>query len=121
MAVDNPNMIDAVGTHRERGDVVLSISDHLPWDESNNHLAILQVKLNRYFDFIEDGQLAQEYPIAKPCVPVRIEVVFKYSPSHAGLQFLNQVREVAEKAGWQIAWYRPQTEDIAPPTSPADR
>ena len=41
MAVDNPEVIDIVST-TVAGEVVLTIADHLPWDEANEHLPILQ-------------------------------------------------------------------------------
>ena len=71
MAVDNPNVIDAIGTDQTTGEVVLTISDHLEWDDRNEHLLILQEKINRYIGFIETGELREKYPGAEarpdPC------------------------------------------------------
>jgi len=41
MAVDNPEVIGIVST-TVAGEVVLTIADHLPSDEANEHLPILQ-------------------------------------------------------------------------------
>lgn len=45
MAVDDKNVIDIVSMNPE-GKAVLTISDHLEWDTENNHLLILQDKIN---------------------------------------------------------------------------
>lgn len=105
MAIDNPDVIDVVGTNRESGNIVLTIADHLPWDQDNQHLVLLQAKINRYLEFIEGGQLAQEYPNAHPGVPVRIEVACKYQPSRDAEQFLQRAQEVILAAGWEFTWY----------------
>jgi hypothetical protein len=102
VAVDNPDVIDVVSTTRANGEVVLTIADHLEWDDE--HLLVLQVKINRYVEFIEGGQLAEEYPNAKPGVPVRIEVACKYPPSIEGLRFLNLAKDAIQSAGWGLTW-----------------
>jgi hypothetical protein len=107
VAVDNPDVIDAVGTSRATCEVVLTIADHLPWEESHEHLVILQDKLNRYLEFIESGQLAEEYANAKPGVPVRIDIAFKYRSSTDGERFLELARETAQGAGWGFSWRVP--------------
>ncbi|MDB5309776.1 MAG: hypothetical protein JWO38_3978 [Gemmataceae bacterium] len=107
MAVDNPNVIDFIGTAQSSGQVALTIADHLPWDEANEHLGILQAKINRYLEFIESGQLAEEYPNAKPGVLVRIEVVCKYQPSRGGERFLDLARREIKTAGWGFSWSVP--------------
>jgi hypothetical protein len=106
MAVDNPDVIDLIGTAREDGAVVLTISDHLRWDRRNAHLLALQAKINRYLEFIESGQLAEEYANARPGVPVRIEVACKYPPSPDGEEFLSQVRDTLAETGLGFSWYR---------------
>ena len=108
MAVDNPDVIDAVGTSRDTGEVVLTIADHLPWDERHEHLAVLEAKINRYLEFIESGQLAEEYTNAKPGLGVRIQVVFKYCPSRDDERFLEMARQTIEDAGWRFSWYSPK-------------
>ena len=107
VAVDNPDVIDAVSTSRATGEVVLTIADHLPWEETHEHLVILQDKLNRYLEFIENGQLAEEYTNAKPGVPVRIDIAFKYRPSSKGERFLELARETIHGAGWGFSWSVP--------------
>jgi hypothetical protein len=59
MSVLDPNSVDAAGIDKESGDVVLTISDHLEWDDANGHLLALQAKLNGYLRFVEGGDLPE--------------------------------------------------------------
>lgn len=53
MSIEETEVIDFIGIDKEQGEVSLTISDHLEWDD--NHLFILQKKLNSYISFIESG------------------------------------------------------------------
>lgn len=103
VSVDNPNVVDAVGTDRATGGVVLTISDHLEWDAANEHLVALHAKINSYLDFIQSGQLLEEYPAA--CgKPVTILLCCKFAPSADGMAFLGRVQEVIAAGGWFFSW-----------------
>ena len=111
MAVDDSDVVDFVGTTRDSSEVVLTIADHLTWDEPQEHLVLLQSKINTYLTFIESGQLAEEYPNAKVIMQVRIDVACKYSPSSDGERFLTQAGKIIEEAGWRFSWSSPRTRD----------
>lgn len=68
------------------GKCFLIISNHLVWDEKNTVLEPLQDKVNLYLEYIESGQLYQDFPHAKDCEIV-IRTVCQYSPSAEGLKF----------------------------------
>jgi hypothetical protein len=99
MSVEQSKVVDFIGVDNETGGVVLTISDHLDWTNSQNHQAIFQDKINAYLAFVESGEILQRYPDAKG-KPVALEVVFKFKPDISGLQFLAKVREVIESAGF---------------------
>ena len=65
MAVDNTKTIDLIGIDNETGIVILTISDHLDWKETDTHLVLLQDKINCYLRFIESGEIYETYPEAK--------------------------------------------------------
>lgn len=90
MSVTDPNTIDFVGLHDDTGYVVLTISDHLPWDGS--HLMVLQNKLNTYIEFIESGQLYESYPMAKNR-EIQISLSYKFEPDEKGELFLKKVND----------------------------
>ena len=117
MAVDDPDVIDIVTTVRATGEVVLVITDHLRWSDEN-HLEVLQAKINGYLAYIESGQLAEAYPNAKASVPVRIEVACKYRPSREGFRFLELAREAVQAAGWGFSWEFPQRKRPEPSAAP---
>jgi hypothetical protein len=102
MAVDNFDAVDFVGISKT-GEVVLTVADHLPWDKDNEHLAILQSKLNLYLDFIQAGQLSEQYP-KHVGQPLRIDVACLYKPSRDGTRFLELCRETMEQHGWSLSW-----------------
>ena len=56
MGLENPDIIDAVGTETGSGDVILTIFDGNEWDDELVHLRALQDKINSYFSFIESGR-----------------------------------------------------------------
>ena len=103
MAVDKPGVIDAIGIDRTTGEVVLTIADQLAWDDGNEHLLVLQEKINRYIGFIEAGELLENYSEAEGR-PIRIDVICRYSPSGEGERFLGIAGRTIEEAGWSFAW-----------------
>jgi hypothetical protein len=103
--VDDPGVVDAISTDRTTGEVVLTIADHLQWDDHNEHLLALQEKINRYLGFIEAGKLLENYPPSRG-KPVRIDVVCKYRPSEEGERFLTLAAEMIGKAGRSLIWRR---------------
>jgi hypothetical protein len=45
MSVDQTDVVDFISLNQQ-GEVVLTVSDHLPWDEANEHCLLLQEKLS---------------------------------------------------------------------------
>ena len=101
MSVEQPDTIDIVGIDKDTGTVVLTISDHLDWSDSPSHQSTLQKKLNTYLAFVESGEIDKQYPSSKGRSVV-FEVVFKYRPDRDALTFLSKVREIVEKAGFEL-------------------
>jgi len=56
VSVENFKVIDVVSIDKNEN-VVVGASDHLEWDEKNEHLLILQNKINAYLAAIENGSL----------------------------------------------------------------
>jgi hypothetical protein len=65
MTVEDFDKIDFADIDRESGNVNLTISDHLDWNENKGeHLLALQNKLNSYLEFVESGQIYVKLPSA---------------------------------------------------------
>ena len=98
MSVEQSKIVDFIGVDYETGGVVLTISDHLDWTNSQNHQVVLQDKINAYLAFVESGEILERYPDRKG-KPIALEVVFKFKPDASGLRFLAKVKEVIESVG----------------------
>lgn len=107
MSVENLNVIDFASIDTQ-GNVVLTISDHLEWDEKNEHLLTLQNKINAYLKAIENGSLYEEYPSAKN-KNIIIDVVMKNIPNEDGKRFLEYTKEILDASGYQFKFslFRP--------------
>lgn len=101
MSINQTNTIDIIGTTPE-GKVVLTISDHHSWEETW-HLQLLQDKINAYLQFIESGQIFEDYPNASGRELI-IETVMKYEPTLDATSFLEKAKEVVTGAGIGFQW-----------------
>lgn len=79
MSVMEKNKVDGIGKSKEENKIVLMISDHLDWDNEMLHLKLLQDKINAYIEFIESGQVYNNYPDAKSVDGFIFEINFKYN------------------------------------------
>ncbi|CAM2006928.1 DUF6572 domain-containing protein [Acanthopleuribacter pedis] len=71
MTILEADKVDFIGVDRESGKVVLTISDHLHWNEDpDRHEALLRTKIASYRAFIESGNLVTAYPDAEHRDPV---------------------------------------------------
>ena len=96
MSVEQTDVVDIIGTDPTSGDVTLTITDHLPWDDA--HLLILNKKLTGYGQFIEKGGLHAEYKVQKDA-KIKILVLLKYRPNGEGVRFLKAAEEVSREKG----------------------
>jgi hypothetical protein len=100
VTVEQLNVIDFVGTDTN-GNVVLTISDHLPWDKINEHLFFLQEKLNACLRFVESGEIYEKFP-ERSGLPILISVVLKFRiPDDAKWVFAKSSL-VIQRAGFQF-------------------
>lgn len=113
MAVDNPKVVDFAGVDKATGEVVLTIADHLPWD-NKEHLLLLQEKINTYLAFIESGEIQQSFPSAKDR-PLRIDVTCEFEPDVEAQHFLSRAAAIVRSAGFLLSW-----RVFAQPSAPAD-
>jgi hypothetical protein len=91
-------VIDVIGVDKKTGEVILTVSDHLSWEDEMKHLLLLQEKINSYLAFIESGEILESYPDAKNRSPV-ISIKAMHEPSAEALRFFAKVKNVAAGAG----------------------
>jgi hypothetical protein len=92
VTLDKPDVVDAIGTEVEGGAIVLTIADSWDWTDERAHLLALQAKLNRYFDFIESGEIWDVYPQARGRQLV-IDVVGRFPMPRVGVDLLRKASE----------------------------
>jgi hypothetical protein len=102
MAVNETTIIDVISIDKDRG-IILTISDHLAWADCETHLAMLKEKINTYCQYVESGQLYDEYPNFRDRLPTIYLVLF-HDPPADGVEFLLAVRELLEKEGLSFEW-----------------
>ena len=98
MSIEQPRVIDVIGVDKITDEVILTISDHLDWNNEHEHQLLLQEKINTYLAFIESGEILESYPNAKGRHPV-ISVRVLSSPTSEGLRFFARVKPIIENAG----------------------
>ncbi|WP_197325802.1 DUF6572 domain-containing protein [Ralstonia solanacearum] len=79
MSIVDSNVVDMIGIPSDDLSlVVMGISDHLAWGEdSEEHLILLQEKINCYLRFIESGEIYNSFPSSVGKAPV-IEIIAKF-------------------------------------------
>lgn len=102
MSVEQIDKIDFISKTDEEK-VELTISDHLEWDEENNHILVLQNKINAYLDYIQNGQILEVYPNLKN-KDIIISLMMKYNPNEKALAFLNHCDEFMETLDLAFKW-----------------
>jgi len=98
MPIENLEVIDVISIDLY-GNVVLTISDDLKWDDSSKHLSLLQDKVNSYLNSITNGFLYANYPNAKGRNIV-INIAAKYEPDINAKMFLNKLEEILSSSGY---------------------
>lgn len=102
MSVENTKVIDFIS--EKDNIVILTISDHLEWHDDNEHIFLLQEKINAYLMAIESGQVNEKYP-SSVGKKVRISIVLKYDPNEKGVLFLSNVNNALSNAGYEFYYY----------------
>ncbi len=102
MSIEQTDVIDFIGVSESDNEVVLTISDHLEWgSDTQNHLLLLQEKINSYLSFIEGGQLLESYPDSEGKKPI-ISIVGQYPLNSEAESFINQVKPIVHDAGMAL-------------------
>lgn len=102
MSVENSKVIDFISEKDNK--VVLTISDHLEWDDDNEHIYLLQEKINAYLMAIESGQVNKSYTLSMG-KKIVVSVALKYAPNETGISFLSKVNEVLLNVGYEFDYH----------------
>ena len=101
MSVENSKIIDYITNSNDS--VVLTISDHLEWNDGYEHVFLLQEKINAYIMAIESKQLSSYFKSSND--KVTISVALKYAPNDIGIRFFKEVQKELLNAGYKFDYY----------------
>lgn len=109
MRLEQTDIVDFIGVERETGVVVATLVDDADWEDELRHLQLLQAKVNRYFDFIESGEIFSE--LARTTGrevdadhPIKLSILGKHRPRGEGERFLEHVADIAREVGVLFAY-----------------
>jgi len=107
MSVDQSNVVDSIGIDPTKNQVQLIITDHLEWTgddrTDNEHMYLLQEKINAYLRFIESGEIYAAYPQARGKSLV-VRVVAKFDLSTRAQEFFDAIQNTLLTAGYRITF-----------------
>lgn len=98
LSILNIETVDAISVDL-MGNAVLAISDELSWENEHKHLLALQSKINAYLEFIENGNLYEQYLNAARR-NIIINVVNKYEPNKNAVEFYSIVKQILKNSGY---------------------
>ena len=104
MSIYDTDKIDAIGVDNNTGHLALFLIDGNDWEDEDHHLLLLQGKINLYLSYIESGQIMENYPDAADRA-IEIVIHFQYEPLQKGIQFLKQVKNIIQDAGYLFDYH----------------
>jgi len=102
MSIEQLDKIDIISVDPSAR-LVLTIADHLAWDTEQEHLHLLQEKINQYLTFITTGQILERYPDAHSKV-ICISLASLYEPNERAVEFLHRCKESLYNVGVTFEW-----------------
>lgn len=102
MTIEQTGVIDIVVPQSKAGEAILYITDHLSWDDNvEEHMYLLQEKLNTCFAFAKTGELGRKFPksIGRPVV---VCIVGKYNLSDRASDYFERMRKIVASHGYEL-------------------
>jgi hypothetical protein len=103
VGVEITNQVDIIGINKESGICTLTIVDSLEWSDENDHLLLLQEKINTYLSFIESSEVYSSYSPAKD-KDFEINIRFQNSIPGSCERFLQQASQIVSDAGFALTY-----------------
>lgn len=104
MSIDKAGVIDHVAFSEKEQKAVLIISDHLDWEDENEHIRLFEQKISSYLTFIRSGQILESLPEAEN-LPIRIELVQQYKPTDNAVHLLNSAKQQLAEMGLEFTYH----------------
>jgi hypothetical protein len=107
MTLRTTSVVDWLGLEKDTEHVVLTLVDDDDWQHENEHLSLLQEKLNSYLAFIEGGEvfarLESDVGRSVPrTTPIRVSIIAKHPVPARAKEFLKYAQRMFAEAGFNL-------------------
>lgn len=102
--VDNANVLDAIGINEETQAIELHIKDHLDFSNEEEHLQMLQAKLESYLAYVLNGGLEDVFQDDAYGRRVYFVINFSYEPLSNTREFLEYIKLTLETNDIMLGW-----------------
>ena len=107
MSIRNTRVVDWLGLEKGTGDVLLTVVDDEDWAKVQEHLELLQEKLNTYLAFIESGEVYEslEAEIGRAVsrtAAVKVSILAKYPAPARAQEFFRYAQNMFVDAGFVL-------------------
>jgi len=108
MTVAQTGIVDWMGIEKTTGYISLTVVDDLDWSDEQQHLVLLQEKLNTYLAFIESGEvferLVEEVGRRVPATtPVKVTILAKFDLMPRSQAFVDHAIDMFSNAGFLLS------------------
>jgi hypothetical protein len=105
MTILDEDTIDFAGLERASNSLVLTIVDHLEWDQETDdvHLLFLQNKINAYLRYYEGGEVYESFSQGD-YENVVIRVIAKHPFNDICMRFFTHSKPIVGGAGIDLQW-----------------
>ena len=94
---------DSIGVDNNTGVCTLAIIDSLDWKKEEDHLILLQEKMNTYLRFIESGEIYLVYEPANG-KELEIKIYFAHVLPSSCQEFIQYISSILSESGIQLAY-----------------
>lgn len=102
--VDNPNVLDVVGINEKTQAIELHIKDEFDFSNQEEHLVMLQNKLESYLNFVQTGGLEETFQEEAFSRRIYFVINFSYEPDNNTLEFLDYIKLNLEMNDINLGW-----------------
>lgn len=107
MSIRKTKVVDWLGLEKGTGDIILTVLDDEDWGNEQEHIELLQEKLNTYLAFIESGEVYERLAsdlgraVART-TPIKVSILAKHPVPPWVQEFLKYAKDMFKGAGFAL-------------------
>ena len=107
MSIRKTDVVDWLGIEKGTGVVILTVSDDEDWTNEDEHIELLQQKLNTYLAFTESGEVFERLAAdvgrsVPPGTPIKVSVLAKHDLPARAREFFAYAETMVKDAGFTL-------------------